>query len=77
MNNQTERILEALSTGAEIDVIELHRAGSGTKHGVVGSISRRISDIREFGFKVDCRIRFINGKKHTFYQITGITATAQ
>jgi hypothetical protein len=52
---QRQRILERLKQGGEVPAIELHRIGSGKENGFCASLTRRISEIREAGFFVDCR----------------------
>ena len=71
MNGQTKRILAVLleHKGREVPSVDLHRAGSGKDNGFCGSFSRRISDIREMCYAVDCRKETVAGQLHTFYTL--------
>jgi len=72
MNGQTQRILQHLyaNKGREVASVDLHRIGSGKDNGFCASLSRRISDIRELGYTVDCRKEMQDGELHTFYTLT-------
>ena len=71
MNSQTQRILEVLlsNKGKEVPSVDLHRAASPTGNGWCGSLSRRISDIREMSHTVICRKENVGGQVHTFYTL--------
>ena len=72
MKAQTKRILDLLleHKGREVPSVDLHRAGSPSGNGFCGSLSRRISDIRELGYTVDCRKEQVGQQIHTFYTLT-------
>ena len=72
MKAQTKRILELLmeNKGREVPSVDLHRAASPSGNGFCGSLSRRISDIRELGYTVDCRKEQVGQQIHTFYTLT-------
>lgn len=72
MNGQTKRILNLLleAKGREVPAVDLHRAGSPNETGFCASLSRRISDVREMGYTVDCRKEQHGNQIHTFYTLT-------
>lgn len=72
MTNQTERLLKHLYDNANRDVpaTELHRIGSGKDNGYLGSLSRRISDLRQTGWVVvKSRDTWVDGQRQTAYRL--------
>jgi len=71
-NGQKIRILKYLlkHKNREVAAIDLQRAGSGSEYGWCASLSRRISDIRSMGFRLEkTRDVWDNGKRFTFYTL--------
>ena len=71
-NGQTSRILKYLlkHKNREVSALDLHEAGSGSDYGWCASQSRRISDIRAMGFRLEkTRDVWDNGQRFTFYTL--------
>lgn len=72
MTNQTERLIAYLwdNPNKDIPATKLHRIGSGKPRGYLGSLSRRISDLRSMGLDVvKSRDVRVNGQRHTAYRL--------
>jgi len=70
---QTWRLLRhfQLNPNQDIPALDLHKAGSGHEYGWCASITRRISDIRKMGFKVEVsRDEWHDGQRNTWYRYT-------
>lgn len=69
MNGQTKRIQKVFTDNPsrEVAATTLHEAGSGKPFGWCGSLSRRISDLRELGMNIVMRDEYAGRQRHTFY----------
>lgn len=70
-SKQSSRILDFLldNRGQEVSSVVLHRVGSGKPDGWLNSLTRRISDVRSYGYQVVCRKEQVGTQVFSYYTL--------